>query len=174
MLLLITFPNLSTSIINHSINKSDVFKKLDIYNDHQYFIKQFCKEAPNEFEVELKKNSMYSRVYFLLYQLEGILKKPDSQMIIDYEYIHYKYKVLLGICAMNYKVNVTHHKTRGIDYVTFNASFKPKTKTKTNYVRDVHRIVGRFDSYLGRDDPKLYQDARNKYFQDLLHKYDKL
>ena len=86
--------------------------------------------------------------------------------------MHYKYKVLLGICAMKYTVSVTHHKTRGIDYVTFNASFEPKTKT--NYVRNVHRIVGRFDSYLGRNDPKLYQDARNKYFQDLLHKYDKL
>ena len=41
----------------------------------------------DEVKVELKKNSIYSRVYFLLYQLEGILKKPDSQMIIDYEYI---------------------------------------------------------------------------------------
>ncbi len=93
-------------------------------------------------------------------------------MIIDYEYIQYKYKVLLGVCAMKYTVSVTHHKTRGIDYVTFNASFEPKTKT--NYVRNVHRIVGRLDSYSDRNDPKLYQDARNKYFQDLLQKYDKL
>jgi hypothetical protein len=172
MLLLINFPNFSSSITGHSINNSEVFKKLGIHNDHQYFIQQFCKEVPNEVKVELKNNSIYSRVYFLLDQLDEILKNPDSQMIIDYEYIHYKYKVLLGICAMKYTVSVTHHKTRGIDYVTFNASFEPKTKT--NYVRNVHRIVGRFDSYLGRNDPKLYQDARNKYFQDLLHKYDKL
>ena len=96
MLLLITFPNLSASIINHSINKSDVFKKLDIHNDHQYFIKQFCKEVPNEVEVELKNNSIYSRVYFLLDQLEEILKNPDSQMIIDYEYIHYRRRWFLG------------------------------------------------------------------------------
>ena len=41
-------------------------------------------------------------------------------------------------------------------------------------MRNVHRIVGRLDSYLGRNDTKLYQDARNKYFQDLLQKYDKL
>ena len=73
---------------------------------------------------------------------------------------------------MKYTVSVTHHKTRGLDYVTFITSFEPKTKT--NYVRNVHRIVGRLDSYLGRNDPKLYQDARNKYFQDLLQKYDKL
>jgi len=172
MLLLIDFPNFSTSITGHSINNSEVFKKLGIHNDHQYFIQQFCKEVPDEVKVELKNNSIYSRVYFLLDQLDEILKNPDSQMIIDYEYMHYKYKVLLGICKMKYTVSVTHHKTRGIDYVTFNTSFEPRTKT--NYVRNVHRIVGRLDSYLGKSDPKLYQDARNKYFQDLLYKYDKL
>ena len=172
MLQLINLPNFSTSITGHSINNSEVFKKLDIHKDHQYFIEQFCKEVSNEVEVELKNNSIYSRVYFLLDQLNEILKNPDSQMIIDYENIHYKYKVLLGICRMKYTVSVTHHKSRGIDYVTFNASFEPKTKT--NYVRNVHRIVGRLDSYSDRNDPKLLQDARNKYFQDLLHKYDKL
>ena len=172
MLLLINLPNFSTSITEHSINTSEVFKKLSIHKDHQDFIQKFCKEVSDEVEVELKNNSIYSRVYFLLDQLDEILKNPDSQMIIDYEYIQYKYKVLLGVCAMKYTVSVTHHKTRGIDYVTFNASFEPKTKT--NYVRNVHRIVGRLDSYSDRNDPKLYQDARNKYFQDLLQKYDKL
>ena len=172
MLLLIDFPNFSTSITEHSINTSEVFKKLSIHKDHQDFIQKFCKEVSDEVKVELKNNGIYSRVYFLLNQLDEILKNPDSQMIIDYEYMHYKYKVLLGICAMKYTVSVTHHKTRGIDYVTFNASFEPRTKT--NYVRNVHRIVGRLDSYSDRNDPKLYQDARNKYFQDLLHKYDKL
>ena len=63
MLLLITFPNLSASIINHSINKSDIFKKLYIHKDHQYFIKQFCKEVPNEVEVELKNNSLNKYLY---------------------------------------------------------------------------------------------------------------
>ncbi len=172
MLLLINLPNFSTSITGPRINNSEIFKKLDIHNDHQYFIQKFCKEVSDEVEVELKNNSIYSRVYFLLDQLDEILKNPDSQMIIDYEYIQYKYKVLLGVCAMKYTVSVTHHKTRGIDYVTFNASFEPRTKT--NYVRNVHRIVGRLDSYSDRNDPKLYQDARNKYFQDLLQKYDKL
>ncbi len=172
MLLLIDFPNFSTSITEHSINTSEVFKKLSIHKDHQYFIQKFCKEVSDKVKVELKKNGIYSRVYFLLNQLDEILKNPDSEMIIDYEDIHYKYKVLLGICDMKYTVSVTHHKTRGIDYVTFNASFEPRTKT--NYVRNVHRIVGRLDSYSDRNDPKLYQDARNKYFQDLLHKYDKL
>ena len=170
--MLLLLPNLPIFITKHSINNSEVFKKLGIHNDHQYFIQQFCKEVPDEVKVELKNNSIYSRVYFLLDQLDEILKNPDSQMIIDYEYMHYKYKVLFGICDMKYKVSVTHHKTRGIDYVTFNASFEPRTKT--NYVRNVHRIVGRLDSYTRRNDPKLYQDARNKYFQDLLHKYDKL
>ena len=172
MLYLLDFPNFSTSITEHSINTSEVFKKLSIHKDHQDFIQKFCKEVSDEVKVELKNNSIYSRVYFLLEQLNEILKKPDSQMIIYYEDIHYKYKVLLGICAMKYTVSVTHHKTRGLDYVTFITSFEPKTKT--NYVRNVHRIVGRLDSYLGRNDPKLYQDARNKYFQDLLQKYDKL
>ena len=172
MLLLITFPNLSTSIINHSINKSGVFRKLALYDDHQKFINQFCIDVPDDVKVDLESRLIYNRISFLLDQLNEILKNPDSQMIIDYEYIHYKYKVLLGICAMKYTVSVTHNKAREIDYVTLSTSFEPKTKT--NYVRNVHRIVGRFDSYLGRNDPKLYQDARNKYFQDLLHKYDKL
>ena len=172
MLYLLDFPNFSTSITEHSINTSEVFKKLSIHKDHQDFIQKFCKEVSDEVKVELKKNRIYSRVYFLLNQLDEILKNPDSEMIIDYEYMHYKYKVLYGICDMKYKVSVTHHKTRGIDYVTFITSFEPRTKT--NYVRNVHRIVGRLDSYSDRNDPKLYQDARNKYFQDLLHKYDKL
>ena len=84
MLLLINLPNFSTSITGHSINNSEVFKKLDIHKDHQYFIEQFCKEVSNEVEVELKNNSIYSRVYFLLDQLDEILKNPDSQMIINY------------------------------------------------------------------------------------------
>ena len=172
MLYLLDFPNFSTSITEHSINTSEVFKKLSIHKDHQDFIQKFCKEVSDEVKVELKKNRIYSRVYFLLNQLDEILKNPDSEMIIDYEYMHYKYKVLYGICDMKYKVSVTHHKTRGIDYVTFITSFEPRTKT--NYLRNVHRIVGRLDSYSDRNDPKLYQDARNKYFQDLLHKYDKL
>ena len=172
MLYLLDFPNFSTSITEHSINTSEVFKKLSIHKDHQDFIQKFCKEVSDEVKVELTKNRIYSRVYFLLNQLDEILKNPDSEMIIDYEYMHYKYKVLYGICDMKYKVSVTHHKTRGIDYVTFITSFEPKTKT--NYVRNVHRIVGRLDSYSDRNDPKLYQDARNKYFQDLLQKYDKL
>jgi hypothetical protein len=172
MLLLLNLSNSSTSVIEHSINNSDIFKKLELYDDHQKFINQFCIEVPDDVKVDLESRLIYNRVSFLLDQLNEILKNPDSQMIINYESVHYKYKVLLGICAMKYTVSVTHHKTRGIDYVTFNTSFEPRTKT--NYVRNVHRIVGRFDSYLGRNDPKLYQDARNKYFQDLLHKYDKL
>jgi|TARA_B110000971_G_scaffold215978_1_gene250304 hypothetical protein len=172
MLLLLNLSNSSTSVIEHSINNSEVFKKLALYDDHQKFINQFCIEVPDDVKVDLESRLIYNRVSFLLDQLNEILKNPDSQMIINYESVHYKYKVLLGICAMKYTVSVTHHKTRGIDYVTFNTSFEPRTKT--NYVRNVHRIVGRFDSYSGRNDPKLYQDARNKYFQDLLHKYDKL
>ena len=172
MLLLLNLYNSATQIINHSINKSNDFRKLELHDDHQKFINQFCIEVPDDVKVDLESRLIYNRVSFLLDQLNEILKNPDSQMIINYESVHYKYKVLLGICSMKYTVSVTHHKTRGIDYVTFNTSFEPRTKT--NYVRNVHRIVGRFDSYSGRNDPKLYQDARNKYFQDLLHKYDKL
>ena len=51
MLLLINLPNFSASITGHSINNSEVFKKLDMYNDHQYFIEQFCKEVSEEVEV---------------------------------------------------------------------------------------------------------------------------
>ena len=172
MLLLLNLYNSAKQIIDHSINKSNVFRKLELHDDHQKFINQFCIDVPDDVKVDLESRLIYNRISFLLDQLNEILKNPDSQMIINYESVHYKYKVLLGICAMKYTVSVTHNKAREIDYVTLSTSFEPKTKT--NYVRNVHRIVGRLDSYSGRNDPKLYQDARNKYFQDLLHKYDKL
>ena len=172
MLLLLNLSNSSTSVIEHSINNSEVFKKLALYDDHQKFINQFCIEVPDDVKVDLESRLIYNRVSFLLDQLNEILKNPDSQMIINYESVHYKYKVLLGICAMKYTVSVAHNKVREIDYVTLSTSFEPRIKT--NYVRNIHRIVGRLDSYSGRNDPKLYLDARNKYFQELMLKYDEL
>ena len=172
MLLLLNLYNSSTSVIEHSINNSEVFKKLALYDDHQKFINQFCIEVPDDVKVDLESRLIYNRVSFLLDQLNEILKNPDSQMIINYESVHYKYKVLLGICAMKYTVSVAHNKVREIDYVTLSTSFEPRIKT--NYVRNIHRIVGRLDSYSGRYDPKLYLDARNKYFQELMLKYDEL
>jgi len=172
MLLLLNLSNSSTSVIEHSINNYEVFKKLALYDDHQKFINQFCIEVPDDVKVDLESRFIYNKVSFLLDQLNEILKNPDSQMIINYESVHYKYKVLLGICAMKYTVSVAHNKVREIDYVTLSTSFEPRIKT--NYVRNIHRIVGRLDSYSGRYDPKLYLDARNKYFQELMLKYDEL
>ena len=170
MLLLI--PYTSNEIINHRIHECALFEKLKLYDDHQKFINLFCEVVPEEIESDLASRFIYTKVSALLDQLYKILQKPDYQMILDYEHIHYKYKVLIGICAMKYTVSVTHNKVRDIDYVTLSTSFEPKTKT--NYMRNVHRIVGRLDSYSGRNDPKLYQDARNKYFQELMHKYNAL
>ena len=172
MLFLLNLNNTATEIIDHSINKSGVFRKLALYDDHQKFINQFCIEVPDDVKVDLESRLIYNRISFLLDQLNEILKNPDSQMIINYESVHYKYKVLLGICAMKYTVSVAHNKVREIDYVTLSTSFEPRIKT--NYVRNIHRIVGRLDSYSGRYDPKLYLDARNKYFQELMLKYDEL
>jgi len=171
MLLLIN-PYTATEIINHSINRSDLFRRLKLFGDHQNFIKQFCAEPPEEVKADLESKFIYYRVYLLLEQCKRILEGSNSQMIIEYENVQHKYKVLLGICAMKYTVSVTHNKAREIDYVTLSTSFEPKIKT--NYVRNVHRIVGRLDSYTGRNDPKLYIDARNKYFEELILKYDEL
>jgi hypothetical protein len=170
LLLLNTYT--ATEITNHSINKSVLFRHSKLYGDHQNFINQFCDVAPKEVKADLEGRFIYYRVYLLLEQLNKILEKPGYNVILDYEHIQYKYKVLIGICAMKYTVSVTHNKVRDIDYVTLSTSFEPRIKT--NYVRDVHRIVGRLDSYSGRNDPKLYLDARNKYFQELMDKYDAL
>jgi hypothetical protein len=159
-------------ILDHEINSCSDFKKLKIYNDHLKFIDQFCKEAPTDLKAELTDRFIYFRVWYLLENLNKIINNPNSKMILDYERNHHKYKILLGICKMKYTVSVTHNKARDIDYVTLSASFEPKLKT--NYLRNIYRIIGRLDSYSGKNDPRIYTDAKNKYFQELLFKYDEL
>jgi hypothetical protein len=170
--MLLLLPKSVNDILDHEINSCYDFKKLKIYNDHLKFIDQFCKEVPTELKALFTDRFIYNRAWHLLENLNKVINNPNSRMILDYEHIHYKYKILLGICKMKYTVSVTHHKARDIDYVTLSTSFEPKSKT--NYLRNIYRIIGRLDSYSGKNDPRIYTDAKNKYFQELLFKYDEL
>lgn len=169
------------SIVNHPIHKQEGFKRSLFSKELQSFIRLYCNSAdaikPSNHPEVTKKlfvRGVYRRVIDLLDELNLQLDNKEGtylNVVHSYEKKLQLLYRLSEIARMRHKVSLTLNKVTGISYMalSYYSGFLAKfTHEKRNF-----RILKRLDAYASKSDPKIYEDAENKYFEESLEAYDK-
>jgi hypothetical protein len=162
------------SIVNHPIHQKEDFKYSLFSKELKSFIKFHCDPTKKEVLKKLFSRGVYRRMIDLLNDLSLQLDNKEGtyvNVVRSYEKRLQLLYRLSQIAKMRHKVSPTLNKVTRISYMalSYYSGFLAKfTHEKRNF-----RILNRLDSYTSKTDPKIYEDAENRYFEESLEAYDK-
>lgn len=162
------------SIVNHPIYQKEGFKYSLFSKELKSFIRFHCVQTKKEVQKKLFIRGVYRRMIDLLDDLNLQLDNKEGtyvNVVRSYEKRLQLLYRLSQIAKMRHKVSPTKNKVTGISYMalSYYSGFLAKfTHEKRNF-----RILNRLDAYTSKTDPKIYEDAENKYFEESLEAYDK-
>ena len=171
------------SIESHSLLMKKEYEDLTYIKELKSFIKHFI-QVSDEMKEKYAEYGIYKRVLNELEDFKALLEPSlerienlgsdwsNFSVISEYENSLKRLRTLSMISRMKYSVVENTNKPTGNEYYGIN--FYHGYKEALLQGKRVFRMIARRDSYSSSMDPKLYQEAEKKYFEESLKYFDQL
>ena len=171
-------------IQHHSLLRKKEFENLTYIKELNSFINHCFVQVPDEVNSKLASYGIYRRVLEELRKVRDVLEPgvdryvdqgsnwSNNSVISEYENLLIRLRTLSMISRMKYSVVENTNKPTGNEYYGIN--FYHGYKEALLQGKRVFRMISRRDSYSSSMDPRLYQEAEKKYFEESLKYFDQL